>query len=106
LLWLVWRDRGSQTICPGWPWTSILLISASQVARITSVSHQRPASLALSAAAHTVVWQAELVVSLNLLWAAVKPDLPFTELLSRDVMRKRVVSWVQWCTHHHSYSVT
>jgi hypothetical protein len=30
----------SWTICPGWPWTMILLISASQVVRITSVSHQ------------------------------------------------------------------
>jgi hypothetical protein len=30
------------TICPGWPQTTILLISASQVARITSISHQHP----------------------------------------------------------------
>jgi hypothetical protein len=27
------------TICPGWPWTVILPISTSQVARITGVSH-------------------------------------------------------------------
>jgi hypothetical protein len=29
----------SQTICPGWLETSILLISASWVARITGMSH-------------------------------------------------------------------
>jgi hypothetical protein len=28
-----------QTVCPGWPSTTILLISASQVAGITGVSH-------------------------------------------------------------------
>jgi hypothetical protein len=33
-------DRVSRTICPGWLWTVILLISASWVARITGVSHQ------------------------------------------------------------------
>jgi hypothetical protein len=32
-----------QTICLGWFWTVILLISASWVARITGLSHQRPA---------------------------------------------------------------
>jgi hypothetical protein len=31
--------RVLQTICPGWPWNLILLISDSQIARITSVSH-------------------------------------------------------------------
>jgi hypothetical protein len=39
-------DRVSWTICPGWPWTVILLISASQVARITCVRHQCPALFA------------------------------------------------------------
>jgi hypothetical protein len=29
----------SQAICPGWPLTLILLISASQLARITCVRH-------------------------------------------------------------------
>jgi hypothetical protein len=29
----------AQTICPGWPQTAISLISASQVARMTGVSH-------------------------------------------------------------------
>jgi hypothetical protein len=33
-------DRVSWTIYPSWLWTTILLISASWVARITSVSHQ------------------------------------------------------------------
>jgi hypothetical protein len=33
-------DGVSWTIYPGWPWTLILPISASQVARITGVSHQ------------------------------------------------------------------
>jgi hypothetical protein len=35
------QDRVSQTICPVWLQTRILLISASQVARIKGVSHQR-----------------------------------------------------------------
>jgi hypothetical protein len=34
------QDRVSQTICPGLFQTTILLISASLVARITGVSHQ------------------------------------------------------------------
>jgi hypothetical protein len=37
-------DGVSRTICPGWPQTEILQISASQVVRITSVSHWCPAS--------------------------------------------------------------
>jgi hypothetical protein len=36
-LWWVFRDRVSQTICPVWLWTAILLISASWEARITGV---------------------------------------------------------------------
>jgi hypothetical protein len=35
--------RVSQTTCLGWPRTSILLISASRVARITDVNHWHPA---------------------------------------------------------------
>jgi hypothetical protein len=43
LLLLFWSwDFG--TICLCWPWTLILLISASQVPRITGISHQLPAS--------------------------------------------------------------
>jgi hypothetical protein len=41
-LWRVLRDRVLWTICPGWPQTSILLISASWAAGITGVSHWRP----------------------------------------------------------------
>jgi hypothetical protein len=37
------QDRVSWTICLGWLWTMILLISASWVARITDVSHRHPA---------------------------------------------------------------
>jgi hypothetical protein len=33
-----------QIICPGWPLTTIFLISSSQTARIIDVSHQHPAS--------------------------------------------------------------
>jgi hypothetical protein len=36
-------DRVLQTICPGWLWATILLVSASWVARITGVSHRCPA---------------------------------------------------------------
>jgi hypothetical protein len=32
--------RVSETICPGWFWTMMLLISASWIARITGMSHQ------------------------------------------------------------------
>jgi hypothetical protein len=35
------RDRVSRTICLGWPQSMIFLISASQVARITGMSHWR-----------------------------------------------------------------
>jgi hypothetical protein len=31
------------TVCPRWLWTTILLISASWVARITGMSHWHPA---------------------------------------------------------------
>jgi hypothetical protein len=43
----------SQTICPGWLQTAILLISASWVARIRGISHQRPAQLFLLAIGQT-----------------------------------------------------
>jgi hypothetical protein len=36
------QDRVLQTICLGWLQISFLLISASQIARITSMSHQHP----------------------------------------------------------------
>jgi hypothetical protein len=36
-------DRVSWTICPGWFQTTMLLISASWVARIIGMSHQHPA---------------------------------------------------------------
>jgi hypothetical protein len=39
-------NRVSQTICPGWPRTAILQVSASQVLRITGVI-QCPASITL-----------------------------------------------------------
>jgi hypothetical protein len=38
------QDRVSWTICPGWLWSAILIISATWIARITDVSHQCPAS--------------------------------------------------------------
>jgi hypothetical protein len=37
-VWTSW-DRGSQTFCPAWPRATIRWISATGVARITSVSH-------------------------------------------------------------------
>jgi hypothetical protein len=45
-LWLFWRwGVVSWTVCPDWwPQIVILLISASQVARITGVRHQHPVS--------------------------------------------------------------
>jgi hypothetical protein len=38
-------DRVSWAVCPGWVWTSILLIYASWVARLTGGSHRRLAVL-------------------------------------------------------------
>jgi hypothetical protein len=35
----------SWTICSGWSWTTFLLISASQVIRITGMSHEAPGSV-------------------------------------------------------------
>jgi hypothetical protein len=35
----IFQDRVSRTVCLDWLWTSILLVSASQVARITGMSH-------------------------------------------------------------------
>jgi hypothetical protein len=34
-----WDGGVSQTFCLGWPQTTVLLISASQVAKITSMHH-------------------------------------------------------------------
>jgi hypothetical protein len=45
LCWVFFQGRVSWTICPGWLWTSILLISASWVAGITGMSHQNPIGL-------------------------------------------------------------
>jgi hypothetical protein len=38
-------DRVSQTICPGWHWTKILLTSAYKVSWIVGVSHWHPAAI-------------------------------------------------------------
>jgi hypothetical protein len=40
LLWLCFGDGILPTICLGWPWTLILLPSASQVAGITGMNYQ------------------------------------------------------------------
>jgi hypothetical protein len=50
----IW-DRVSQTICPGWLWTTIFLISAYWVARITGVSHSCP-TWANSCRGYLAVW--------------------------------------------------
>jgi hypothetical protein len=42
LPWLFWRWGSLGLFSPGWPQISILLISASQIARITGVSHWNP----------------------------------------------------------------
>jgi hypothetical protein len=39
------QDRVSWTVCLGWIWTRIILISASWVGRITGVIHQCPANI-------------------------------------------------------------
>jgi hypothetical protein len=43
LHWLFWRWGSHELFALGWPQTMILLISASQVAGITGVSHRCPA---------------------------------------------------------------
>jgi hypothetical protein len=35
----------SKTICPGWPWATIFLLTAFQGARITGLGHRSPVSL-------------------------------------------------------------
>jgi hypothetical protein len=45
-------NRVSQSICSGWPATTILPISASQVAKITDVSHRRLVSSLLFTSQH------------------------------------------------------
>jgi hypothetical protein len=42
------QDRVSKTIWPGWLRTSVLLISVSQIARITGVRHQHLACFTLN----------------------------------------------------------
>jgi hypothetical protein len=42
------QGRVSWTICLGWLWTVILLLSASWVARITGVSHWCPVRICIS----------------------------------------------------------
>jgi hypothetical protein len=42
LPWFYFGDGVSQSICPGWPRTAIIPISASEVARITVVSQWHP----------------------------------------------------------------
>jgi hypothetical protein len=44
LFWLFLKIQSHNKLCPGWPQTTILWISAFQVARIIGVSHQHPAS--------------------------------------------------------------
>jgi hypothetical protein len=46
----------SWTICPCWPWISILPISASQLAKITGVSHWHVTQLSLSFSLQRLVW--------------------------------------------------
>jgi hypothetical protein len=58
------RDRVSRTICPGWLGTLILLISASWVVTVTSVSHLRLArSLFLSGQETIVIWIQNVLIS-------------------------------------------
>jgi hypothetical protein len=54
-------DRVSQTVCLGWPQTMILLISASQVAKITGVSHWHLAELILWSLFSFALWFTEEV---------------------------------------------
>jgi hypothetical protein len=44
---VIFVDRALQTVCSGWLTTAILLISASQVARIIGVSYQCPVPISL-----------------------------------------------------------
>jgi hypothetical protein len=46
--WVFFQDRVSQTLCLGWLQMTVLLISASQVARIAGVSHWHLALFFLS----------------------------------------------------------
>jgi hypothetical protein len=52
---IIFGDGVSRTICPGWPRTMILPISASQLARITGVSHWHPANTNSFKVPHVIV---------------------------------------------------
>jgi hypothetical protein len=54
-LFFFW-DQICQTICSGWLWTTILLISASCVARLTGMSHQCPALFCFGFGFLRLVW--------------------------------------------------
>jgi hypothetical protein len=77
------RDEVSWTICPGWPQTAILLISASQVARITGMGH----------------WCLALTILL------IKEHILFQKFPERFTLKRWVaemghmsIKWV-WCSH-------
>jgi hypothetical protein len=83
-------DRVSWTICPGWPWISILLISASWVSGITGGSHQHPAqnSFYFNFLRGAGVWTLGFALALS---------------LGLHPQRTLYLEWLRVCTHGPRY---
>jgi hypothetical protein len=81
-------EIGSWTICPGWLWTVILLISAPWVAKITGMSHWRPAPL-------SSLWIkiATLLLQVKLTSAIYPEDLLSIFLMQKEVRAQSFYSW-------------
>jgi hypothetical protein len=83
--------RVKQTICTGWLWTTILLITASWVARIIAVSHQHPALMVL-----LFIYVYFLFINESVLWKIMHLKWPII------FMNRRSKLWLQvFCIKSH-----
>jgi hypothetical protein len=77
----------SQTFCLGWPWTAVLLISASQVARVIGLSHHAWPQIHFSVAELLFV---SLVYSISLL------KFPIISFIMNNFYSLSLVTAVSW----------
>jgi hypothetical protein len=124
-LWRVLWDRVSWTICQGWLWTVILLISASWVARITGMSHHCPANKAFwwlendsfSYPSLTSLWLSFIILELGVsqtlphglkwgskLMSEKSTDLSFIFLCK--MYEDRYSCFICYCLVYYKYSLT
>jgi hypothetical protein len=91
---VIFEDGVLRTSCLGWLWTLILPISASQVARITGVSHWHPADFFYFLIfGGTGVWlrASHLLGRCSFTWAT--PSAPYRCL-------QKSLSYWAWCPFH------